>query len=222
MRLRLHHCPETRSQRVLWLIEEIGCDVEVVTHAFGPDLHGPDYRAIHPASRVPALEIDGHVLFESGAMIELLCEMFPQAGLGRAPGDPERAEWLQWVHFAETVSQHSAALTQQHVALREDWMRSPTVTKIEAKRLARCFATLEAALQGRDHLLASGFSAADIAVGQAVAMSRHFVKPGDYPALEAWWNRLRDRPAYLRAAPQPGQARLYDRPFYPPLPEVAP
>jgi glutathione S-transferase len=101
-------------------------------------------------------------------------------------------------------------------------MRSPTVTKIEAKRIARCFAVLEAALQGRDHLLASGFSAADVAVGQAVAMSRHFVTLDGYPALAAWWARISARPAYARAAPQPGQARLYARDFYAPLPERAP
>ena len=221
MNLKLHHCPETRSMRVLWLIEELGCPVEVITHAFGPDLHSKDYRAIHPAGRVPALEIDDTVIFESGAMLELLCEMFPEPGMGRAQGDPERPLWLQWIHFAETISQHSAALTQQHVALREDWMRSPIITKIEAKRLARCLATLETALEGRDYLLAKGFSAADIACGQAVAMSRHFVKLADFPRLEAWWERLRTRDAYHRAAPQPGETRLYDRPFYAPLPEPA-
>ena len=208
--------------RVLWLLHEIGGDFEVVTHAFGANLHQPEYRAKHPAGRVPCLEIDGQVLFESGAMLELLCEMYPEAGLGRAPGHPERGLFLQWVHFAETVSQHSAALTQQHVALYEDWMRSPTVTKIEAKRLTRCFVTLDQVLDGQDYLLASGFSAADVAVGQAVSMSRRFVDIAQTPNLAAWFSRLEAREAYQKAAPQPGETRLYDRAFYPPLPVVKP
>ena len=131
--IRLHHCHETRSMRVLWLLNEIGEPFELVVHPFDKSLRSKDYLALSPAGRVPALEIDGMTMFESGAMMEYLCELFPRAGLGRLPGDPERAEWLTWLHFAETVSQHTAALTQQHVALYEDSMRSPIVMKLERR-----------------------------------------------------------------------------------------
>ncbi|MCH2167800.1 MAG: glutathione S-transferase family protein [Oceanicola sp.] len=219
--MRLHHCPGTRSVRVLWLLHEMDLPFELVEHAFGANLHAPEYRAIHPAGRVPALEVEGQIMLESGAILEWLCEQHPEKGLAPQPGTGERAAFLQWLHFAETLSQHSAALTQQHVALYEDWMRSPIVTKIEAKRLARCFATLEEALQGRVTLLESGFSAADIAVGQAVDMSRHFVSLEPYPALSAWMDALQARPAYGKAMPD-GATVLYDRAFYPPLPVVRP
>ena len=76
------------------------------------------------------------------------------------------------MHFAETISQHAAALTQQHVVLYEDSMRSPTIMKLEAARLKKCYAAIEGRLstpvENRDYLLTSGFSAADISVGQAV------------------------------------------------------
>ena len=101
--------------------------------------------------------MDGRVVWESGAIVEVLCERFHEAGLWRAPGDPERVDWLIWLHFSETVSQHSAALTQQHVALYEDSMRSPIVMRLEAKRLGKCYAALEARLGEREYLLDSGF-----------------------------------------------------------------
>jgi len=210
----LHHCPETRSARVLWLLHELGVPFEMVVHPFDKALRAPDFLALSPAGRVPALEIDGQVLFESGAILEYLCERFPGPGLGRAPGHPERAEWLVWVHFAETISQHSAALTQGHIVLREDWMRSPTVLRLEARRLEKCFAALEGRLAGGAFLLEGGFSAADVAVGQAVAMARHFARVEPFAALAAWWDRIAAREGFVRAQPGPGEARLYARDFY--------
>ncbi|MEM8633201.1 MAG: glutathione S-transferase family protein [Pseudomonadota bacterium] len=212
--IRLHHCPETRSMRTLWLLEEIGVPFEVVLHGFDKSLRSDDYLALHPVGRVPALEWDGRVLFETGAIAELLCEGFPEPGLGRLAGDPERADWLIWLHFAESISQHTAALTQQHVALYEDSMRSPIVMKLEANRLQKCYAALEQALGGQAYLLETGFSAADISVGQAVYMGRHFAQLEPFPALQRWFERLSQRPAYLAALPKPGEAKLYGQAFY--------
>jgi len=98
--LRLHHAHQTRSMRCLWLLHELGVPFETVVHPFGKNLRDPDYLALSPAGRVPALEMDGAVLFESGAILEVLCDRFPDSGLGRAAGEPERAEWLVWLHFA--------------------------------------------------------------------------------------------------------------------------
>lgn len=212
--IRLHHFAQTRSMRSLWLLHEIGVPFDCVIQPFDKSLRGPAYLAINPAGRVPALEIDGLVLTESGAIAEYLCERFPQAALGRDPGDAERPAWLNWIHFAETISQHCAALTQQHVALYDDAMRSPIVMQLEAKRLARTLATVEGALRG-DYLL-SAFSAADIGVGQAVYMAQHFVKLDPYPKLVAWFDRLQARPAFARSLPD--GPRLYALPFYAPWP----
>lgn len=212
--IRLHHCHETRSMRALWLLNELGADFDLVLHPFDKSLRAQDYLALNPAGRVPALEIDGRVIWESGAISEYLCERFPEVGLGRAPGTPERADWLIWLHFAETISQHSAALTQQHIALYDDAMRSPVVMRLEAKRLEKCYAALEGRLSGRAYLLDGGFSAADIGIGQALYMARHFARVESFAALAAWYGRVTARPAFIRALPPAGADRLYQHDFY--------
>ncbi|MDR9395574.1 glutathione S-transferase family protein [Roseovarius sp. SYSU LYC5161] len=217
--ITLHHAAQTRSMRVLWLLNELGVEFRVLEHAFDKSLRAPDFLSLSPAGRVPALEIEGERMFESGAIVEYLCERFPEAGLGRLPGDMDRMAWLVWVHFAETISQHVAALTQQHIMLYEDAMRSPVVMKLEAARLKKCYAAIEARLstpvENRDHLLTSGFSACDICVGQAVYMARHFAALDDFPETAAWYARLTARPGFRAALPGPESALLYDREFYP-------
>lgn len=212
--IRLHHAHQTRSMRVLWLLHELGIPFDLMVHAFGKNLRAPDYLALNPAGRVPALEVDGQVLFESGAIIEFLCEQFPEAGLGRAPGSSERAEWLVWLHFAETITQHVAALTQQHVALYEDHMRSPTVMKLEAARLGKCFAALETRLARRDYILDTGFSAVDVACGYSIYAGGHYAKFDAFEAISAWYSRLCARPAFQKSLP-PEAERIYKKDFYP-------
>ena len=213
--IRLHHCHQTRSMRALWLLNELGVAFELVLHGFDKSLRAAEYLVLNPAGRVPALELDGRVIWESGAIAQVLCERWPEAGLGRAVEDPERADWLIWMHFAETISQHGAALTQQHVALYEDAMRSPIVMRLEAKRLEKCYAAIEQRLQGREHLLDGGFSAADIGVGQAVYMTRHFAKLEPFERLAAWYGRLAERPGFRASLPPEGAELLYKQAFYP-------
>ena len=169
---------------------------------------------------MPALEIDGERMFETGAITQYLCERYSPDRMGRSVGSPDRMAWLVWVHFAETISQHTAALTQQHIALREDHMRSPIVMKLEAARIGKCYDALEARLstplENRDYLLTSGFSAADISGGQAVYMARHFVKLDDHPSVAAWYERITERESFAQALPE--GAKLYEKDFYAPWP----
>ncbi|NNU81207.1 glutathione S-transferase family protein [Halovulum dunhuangense] len=209
----LHHCPESRSMRSLWLLHEIGLPFRVVTHALS-DLRDPEYLAIHPLGRVPAL-VDGPVtLFESGAICEYLCEQYDPGMLWRWPGHADRAAWLQWLHFAETMGQHLAALTQQHIAIREDRDRSPVVMKLEARRLEKCLGVIESALGDRPYLLPGGFTAVDTGIGYGVHVARHFVDLSPYPAVAAYHARIEGRAAFRRSLPQEGAPRIYSRPFY--------
>jgi len=211
--IRLHHVPETRSMRSLWLLHELGVDFDLKTYPFDGAIKSPAYLALNGAGRVPSLETEHGVLFESGAIAEYLCERFSDAGLGRPPGHAERVAWLNWIHFAETISQHTAALTQQHIMLFEDAMRSPIIMKLESKRLAKTFGVVNAALAGRDYLL-DGFSAADIGVGQAIYMGLHFVPLDGFDHLAAWYGRLQARPGFQAALPA-GDG-IYAKAFYPP------
>jgi glutathione S-transferase len=210
----LHHCPQTRSMRSLWLLHELGVDFEIQTYSFDKSLREPAYLAKSPAGRVPALELDGEAVFETGAITEVLCERFSPEVLGRPAGHVERTQWLIWVHFAETVTQHSAALTQQHVALRDDSMRSPIVMKLEAARIAKCYAALEARLAGRDYLLDSGFSAADVSVGQAVYLARFFAHLDGFEAVNAWYERITQRAGFQ--ASLPGNDALFSDTYFAP------
>ena len=216
--ITLHHCPQTRSMRTLWLLHEMDVAFRVVVHPFDKSLRRPEFLSVSPAGRVPALEIDGERMFETGAITEYLCERFSPEGLGRRPGSPDRMAWLVWVHFAETISQHTAALTQQHVALYDDAMRSPIVMKLEAARVRKCYDALEARLstpvENRDYLLTSGFSAADVSVGQAVYMARHFATLEGHPETARWYARITDRAGFRASLPE-DDARLYTREFYP-------
>ncbi|WP_341366732.1 glutathione S-transferase [Yoonia sp. BS5-3] len=210
--IRLHHCPQTRSMRSLWLLYELDVPFELQVYPFDKTLREEPYRSLNPAGRVPTLEVDDIVLTESGAIAEYLCARFPAKGLGRDQSDPEWPAWVNWIHFAETISQHVAALTQQHIALYEDHMRSPIVMRLEAARLAKTLRCVDDALQGG--YLLSRFSAADIGVGQAVYMAAHFVHLDEFPRLAAWFERLQERPAYQRALPD--GSGLYAQDFYPP------
>jgi len=213
----LHHVAQARSFRTIWLMQEMGLEFEVKAwDIFDSSMRGAEFRALSPAARVPALEIDGRVLFESGAITEYLVETHPACGLGREVGDEERPDWLQWLHYAETIGQHVANLTQHHIALRDPAMRSPTVMRLEARRLEKVLEVVDRVVARQDYLLPSGFSAVDVNVGYGVMIARHFVPAGLLPDLERYYQRLVARPAFALAKARDGDTVIYKEAFYAP------
>lgn len=213
----LHHVAQARSFRTLWLLQEMGLEFAVKHwEFFDKSMRGAEFKALSPAARVPALEIDGRVLFESGAITEYLVETRPECGLGRDVANDERADWLQWLHFSETIGQHLANLTQHHIALRDPAMRSPTVMRLEAKRLKKALEAVEHVVAEQDYLLASGFSAVDVNVGYGVMIARRFVPADLLPALDEYYLRLAARPAFVLAKARDGATVIYDKEFYAP------
>ena len=212
--LVLHHSPLTRSMRSLWLLYELGVPFEVVTYPFGPELRTPEYLALSPLGRTPLLEDGPTRLFESGAICEYLCEQYDPGMLWRWPGHPDRAAWLQWLHFAETMGQHLAALTQAHIAIRDPADRPVIVMKLEARRLEKTLEVVGAALDGRDHLLPGGFSAVDIGIGWSVHVAQWFTRLEAFPAVASYHRRLSGRAAFRKALPAPGTETFLAEPFY--------
>lgn len=211
--LTLWHVPLARSMRALWLLHEIGCDFRLESlDFFDGSMRQPPYSAVHPLGRVPALRDGSVTLHESGAITEWLCET-RAPHLARAPGQTGRAEWLDWLHFGETLGQHVANLTQQHIVLREDWQRSPTLMKLEAARLSRALGLVEMALADRDWLLGD-FSGVDCQVGYAVWIAQRFTRLEARPALSAYAARCAARPAFQASLPAPGTRVIYTRDFY--------
>lgn len=215
MTARLHSIAGSRSFRTLWLLHELGEEVEVIRYGITDgSLHTEYFKAISPARRVPALEIDGRVLFESGAIVQYLCETRDGHGLMPAPGDPERADWLQWLSYSETLGCHLQNLNMQHLFLPDPAMRSATVMGLETKRLAIALKGVEQALQEHDYLLPSGFSAADIMMGFTLESAAHYVRFDRFPRLSAYRDRIAARPAYHSAQDAEGPQEFYDRDFY--------
>lgn len=209
--ITLHHAPQSRSFRILWFLHEAGLEHEVRYHAFGgKGLRDPEFLRISPAGRVPVVAVDGITLFESGAILEYLAET-RAPDLTRAPGDPERGPFLEWLHYGETLAQHLAQLTFHHIALKPA-DRSPVVQKLEALRLRRALEGLDAALTG-DFLL-SRFSAADIMAGTSAELAQRFVPLDGLDRVQAWLERLTKRPAYGAARAADGPPELYLKDFY--------
>lgn len=201
--------------RSLWLAYELGLDVEVVTYGFGDELRSPEYLGVHPLGRVPSMQIGETILFESGAITEVLCERYDNGQLFRAPHTPERLEWLQWLHYSETVTIHVANLTQQFIALNKPELRSPVIIKLEKRRLEKAIEVIEASLQGRHYLLASGFSAVDISIGYSLHVARFFTDLTVYKRASDYYGRLSLRPAFQNSLPAPNDPhRFYRKPFY--------
>jgi len=201
MSITLYHVAGSRSVRSLWLLNELGVDFDLHELEFTlKALRDPQYLDINPLGRVPCLVHDGNALFESGAITEYLCELF-DSPLMPKPGDKERAQWLQWLHFAETMAVHGASLVQQVVFIPKE-QRSEAVKEIEGRRLGQTLSVLNKALDGKDYLLGDTFSAVDINVGYSVQLAKGFIPIDKWDNVVAYKNRLLERPAAAKSFPE--------------------
>lgn len=102
--IRLHHLNQSRSLRILWLLEELGVPYEIVSHQRDAKTHlAPDsLKAVHPLGKSPVIEMDGQIYAESGAITELLIERFAPERLRPATDSLDYGYYLQWINFAES------------------------------------------------------------------------------------------------------------------------
>lgn len=208
MVIRLWHVAQSRSFRVLWALEEIGAEYELIRCSFfDRSLRAPEHLVRSPAGRVPAFEDGTTVLSESGAILAWLAET-RAPHLRVAEGAERRAAFLQGLHYAETLGAHLANLTQHHVVLREPTMRSPTVMRLEAKRLENALGAVGPGWA------AGAFSVADIGLGYAVWLAQRFVSLPESAAV--YLAACETRPAFPRALAKDGPPEIYLRDFYPP------
>ncbi|MEZ4234579.1 MAG: glutathione S-transferase [Myxococcota bacterium] len=213
--ITVHHLDDSRSHRVLWLLEELEVPYELVVHRRDPKTMRapPALLAVHPLGKAPVVVVDGVVLAESGAILETLTEdLGPQ--LRPEPGTEAFRKYRYYLHYAE-----GSLGTPLLVALLMLRVRSapvPFFIRPIARRIAdnldalytnpeieRHFAFLEGELQS-DFLCGDALTAADIQLsfGVEAAAARGLV--GDRPRLRAWLDRLHARPAYRRAVERGG------------------
>lgn len=192
--LTLYHSPQSRSSRVVWLLEEIGQPYEIryVTIRRQDGSGGADPSNPHPDGKVPALTHDGKLITETGAICLYLTDLFPQAGVGASVGEPLRAEYLRWLFYyvgvIEPVMFVKFAQSQGPVGIdpRAAW-GSPELAEN---------AIIDALTAG-PFILGERFSAIDVLLGSAGHWMRSFLPAG--AAVDAYLDRLKQRPALARA-----------------------
>jgi glutathione S-transferase len=196
--LTLHHVPFSRSLRVRWLLEELGLRYELATHSFA-ELKRPDYLAIHPLGKVPALRDGDVVIFESGAIVTHLLERYGEGRLEPKRGTAERALYWRWFHYAEATLTPPLGLIVRHSALLPEADRLPAVLGAARAQAAEAFGVVERALAGRSWLLPE-LSAADVMMGYSVKLASLLrLLDGSTPNLAAYLARCEERPAWRRA-----------------------
>jgi len=199
--MKLYHVPGSRSARVLWLLLELDLphEVERLSMADG-SLRSPEYRAIHPLGRVPALEDEGTTFYESGAIVQYLLERYGQGRLEPPVGSPDRARYLQWFHWGEATLLPPIVTMNAHRFALPEKDRSEKAIDVAQRQLARILGVLERALEGRSYLVGDHFTAADLMVGYGVTLAKLVGElPDDLPAVQAWLAELAARPAYAAA-----------------------
>ncbi len=203
----VHHLEESRSQRILWLLEELNLEYEVRRYArdpqtrFGP----PDLKAVHPLGKSPTLEIDGKVLAESGAIIECLAETKAGGKIAVSPGDPARADYLYWLHFAEGSAMLPILFMLYVSRLGE--AGAPLHPRIFAE-IDNHLSHANAALASSDTFIADRFTAADIQMSFVLDAASVGGRLGQYPNLARARAVHQARPAYQRALVKGGPYKM--------------
>jgi glutathione S-transferase len=196
--LKIYHVPGTRSVRPLWLAYELGLDVEIIEVDFSPAYrNSPEWRAISPAGKVPALS-DGDVsMFESGAMVEFILDRYGEGRLRPKPGTAESALYLQWSWFAEATLSRPLGLHRIMTSAKEG---TGSAAADGEKKARNGLAAVDHGLADRNFLLAEGFTAADIMMGYSLELLANLgVFDEEYPNAHAYLERLKSRDACKRA-----------------------
>jgi glutathione S-transferase len=153
-----------------------------------------------PNGKIPVVEDGDVVVFESGAIVEYLLERYGQGRLAPSVGSPLRAQFLQWMHYAEGTAAPPLSVILWHTFYRGDAGEFPGFMEAWRERAHDGLLLLESALDGKDHLLGE-FSAADVMVGFTMGAARVLgVLDDRLPNLTAYLARLEARPAYQRAS----------------------
>ncbi|MBB3229464.1 HTH domain-containing protein [Halomonas stenophila] len=183
--------PLSRGGIVHWMLEELGVPYRMETLAYGAAMKAPDYLAVNPMGKVPAIRHGDTVVTEAAAICAYLADVYPEAGL--APAPDQRGAYYRWLFFA--AGPVEAAVSLQGCGFH------PTVEqqgRLGYGHYDTVVDTLAAAVAGRRHIAGDTFSAADVYVGSHIGWGMEFGTIPRRPEFEAYWAGLRDRPARLR------------------------
>ena len=193
MTLTFYTNPMSRGRIARWMLEEVGAPYETVILGYADSMKAPDYLAVNPMGKVPAIKHGGEVVTEVAAICAYLADAFPDAGL--APAPDHRADYYRWLFFASGPIE--AAFSNKAMG----WEPTPERQRMFGYgNFDLAVATLEAAVTGREYLAANRFSAADLYVGSQIGFMLQFKMLEPTLAFTTYVERLQARPAYGRAA----------------------
>jgi glutathione S-transferase len=203
----VHHLNESRSQRILWLLEELQLPYEIHKHQRDPKtrLGPPELKAVHPLGKAPVIVDDGRVIAESGAIVDYLIR---HHGGGRLQPDPTSAayeDYVQWLHFAEGSAM--LPLLLKYYTNRLGDAAAPLEHRISTQ-IADYLGYINTSLEGRDYLLGSALTGADIQMSFVGEFARLLTDCALYPHLESWVRRFQVRPAFQAALARGGPYSL--------------
>ncbi|MCZ6502036.1 MAG: glutathione S-transferase family protein [Gammaproteobacteria bacterium] len=197
--LKLHHAPNSRAGRIVWLLEELELPYELNKMKFHPsDLKSDEHRGRHPLGRVPVLEDGDVMLYESGAITEYIIERHANGALKPNVDDPMYPEYLQWFHYCEGMVMPPVNTIVVQTILLPPERRNEEALGQAQRLLTKAVVPIDKALEGRDYLIGD-FSAADVMLGHACYMSRRLGCVGDdLTNLQAYLDRVEARPAFQK------------------------
>ncbi|HDY7775096.1 glutathione S-transferase family protein [Vibrio vulnificus] len=196
--ITLHHLNKSRSKRIIWLLEELGVDYQVV--AYQRDsvtfLAPPELKAVHPLGKSPVIEADGKVIAESGAITEYLIAKHAPLQLAPAPESAEYVEYLQWLHFAESSGILPLLLK---VFLTKDGAQTQFLAQYADAEINKMVGYLDQSLQGKNYLVGETLSGADIMNSFIVEIVQQFGLLEQYPNLARYADTLASHPSFVKA-----------------------
>ena len=192
--LVLYTNPQSRGRIARWMLEEVGQPYKTEVLDFATSAKSPDYLAINPMGKVPALRHGDVVVTETAAICAYLADAFPQAKLAPPPGDRLRAPYYRWLFFAAGPIEAAASNKALGFVVpqgREGMMGYGTTDRV--------MAVLEQAVSAAEYLVGNTFTAADLYVGSQIGFGLMFGTIEKRPAFLQYWQRLSARPAAVRA-----------------------
>jgi glutathione S-transferase len=200
----VHHLNNSRSQRILWLLEELAIPYELKCYQRDPktNLAPPELKAINALGKSPVIEDGAQKLIESSAIIDYLIRRHGDGCLQPDPSTPAYDEYVQWLHFAEGSAMLPLMLNLYVGRLGE--VGAPLHPRINSE-VANYLSYLDTALSQSDYLLGDEFSAADIQMSFIGEIARAQGKLDNYPHIAAWIERFQARPAYQAALKKGGK-----------------
>lgn len=217
--ITVHHLENSRSQRVLWLLEELGLQYRVKRYARDPEtqLAPASLHKVHPLGKSPVITDDGLTVAESGAIIEYLLERYGEdSGLLPAPGTPERLSYTYWLHYAEGSAMPPLLLGLIFRKMPQQPMPffvRPVVRGIAAKvqssyvqpQLELHLDFMENELGKSEWFAGAAFTGADVQISFPLEAAGAAGLLGEArPHLQAFIERIKERPAYQRALKKGG------------------